>query len=121
MNLLETLVAQMIPGRSVTVEHSRRFDELLVVATALTLECVVRLAGRVVLVCIKVSEQPQQYMERILAKEELFQISDTKVTHLVCFGINHGCRQGLLVCLALEDLLFDSTSRPVQFIRFVLA
>lgn len=54
VNLLETLVAQMIPGRSVTIEHSRRFDELLVVATALALERVVRLAGCVVLVYVKV-------------------------------------------------------------------
>lgn len=77
---------------SVSVQQRRSFDELLPIFATLALECLVRLAERVLLELKQLSESVQ----REVSLNVLFLVHDRR-------------RERLLVSLPLEDLLLNST------------
>ena len=77
---------------SVSVQQRRSFDELLPIFATLALECLVRLAERVLL---ELKQLPES-VQREVSLNVLFLVHDRR-------------RERLLVSLPLEDLLLNST------------
>ena len=79
---------------SVSVQQRRSFDELLPIFATLALECLVRLAERVLL---ELKQLPES-VQREVSLNVLFLVHDRR-------------RERLLVSLPLEDLLLNRTGR----------
>ena len=77
---------------SVSVQQRRSFDELLPILATLALECLVRLAERVLL---ELKQLPES-VQREVSLNVLLLVHDRR-------------RERLLVSLPLEDLLLNST------------
>ena len=90
MVVLQLRVRKVVPGACVSIQQCRRLDGLFSVLASFTFKCVVSFTKSVL---VELKELPESVYR--------------KVSFGILFFVDDRRGQGLLVRLALEDLLFD--------------